>query len=136
LQGRRRSRPGRRPPEPPQNVHWNFWPALLTVLLGIPGSFAIFLAALFRTKNHVLSAVVLLILLFAFAGIACLLRKRAIQAAQSAALLKRFGTSDQAEIAALADTYIKLLEARDAAQADANAKSVTAEALLQLPFLQ
>lgn len=115
--------------EPPQNIRWNFWPALLTVLLGIPGSFIIFLAVLFRTKNHVLSAVVLLALLFAFAGIACFLRKRAIQAAQCAALFKRFGTSDQAEIAALADTYIKLCEARDAAQADASAKSATAEAL-------
>ncbi|MDO4315536.1 MAG: AAA family ATPase [Oscillospiraceae bacterium] len=57
------------------------------------------------------------------------LYRRSAQRARSAALLKRFGTSDQAEIAALADTYMKLLEARDAAQADASAKSATAEAL-------
>ena len=46
-----------------------------------------------------------------------------------AAHRKRFGTDDQAEISALADTYVKLLEARDAAQAELNAKSATADAL-------
>ena len=42
---------------------------------------------------------------------------------------KRFGTDDQAEIAALAEGYVQLLETRDAAQADLNAKSATADAL-------
>ena len=42
---------------------------------------------------------------------------------------KRFGTDDQAEIAALADTYMKLLDTRENAQADLNAKSATADAL-------
>ena len=50
-------------------------------------------------------------------------------AAWRAAHRKRFGTDDQAEISALADTYVKLLEARDAAQAELNAKSATADAL-------
>ena len=50
-------------------------------------------------------------------------------AAWRAARRKRFGTDDQAEIAAVVDTYIKLLEARDAAQAELNARSATADAL-------
>lgn len=57
-----------------------------------------------------------------------LLARRRFSAWQ-AALAKRFGTSDQTEIAALADTYIKLLDARDAAQADVNAKSAAADSL-------
>lgn len=115
--------------EPPQNVRWNIWPGLLTLLFGFPASFAAFLAVLFYTKNQFLSGALLFVLLLAVAGIASFLRKKAVQAAQCAALDKRFGTSDQTEIAALADTYIKLCEARDAAQAEANAKSATAEAL-------
>ena len=50
-------------------------------------------------------------------------------AAWRTARRKRFGTDDKAEISALADTYTKLLEARDAAQAELNAKSATADAL-------
>lgn len=113
----------------PQNIHWNIWPGLLTVILGYIAAFAAFAAISIVSKSQLLGAAVLLALLLAFTGIASLLRKKAIWSAQSAALLKRFGTSDQAEIAALAETYIKLLEARDAALADANAKSATAEAL-------
>lgn len=50
-------------------------------------------------------------------------------AAWHASRRKRFGTDDQAEIAALAEGYVQLLETRDAAQADLNAKSATADAL-------
>lgn len=50
-------------------------------------------------------------------------------AAWHAARRKRFGADDQTAITALAGTYIKLLEARDAAQSDLNAKSATADAL-------
>ena len=57
------------------------------------------------------------------------IQKRAIKRAQSAALVKRFGTADPSEIAALAESYIHALEIRDAAQADANAKSAISEAL-------
>lgn len=115
--------------DPPQNARWNFWPTLLTVILGFSAAFAVFYGVAVYTKRQLLSAVVLLALLVIFSGIAVLLRRKAVQAAQNAALLKRFGTSDQSEIAALADAYIKLLETRDAAQAEANAKSATAEAL-------
>lgn len=57
------------------------------------------------------------------------MQKRAIKRAQSAALVKRFGTADPSEITALAESYIHALEIRDAAQADANAKSAISEAL-------
>lgn len=57
------------------------------------------------------------------------MQKRAIKRAQSAALVKRFGTADPSEIAALAESYIHALEIRDTAQADANAKSAISEAL-------
>ena len=50
-------------------------------------------------------------------------------AAWHASRRKRFDTDDQAEIAALAEGYVQLLETRDAAQADLNAKSATADAL-------
>lgn len=57
------------------------------------------------------------------------MQKRAIKRVQSAALVKRFGTADPSEIAALAESYIHALEIRDAAQADVNAKSAISEAL-------
>ena len=56
-------------------------------------------------------------------------RRRALEKARDAALLRRFGTADQAAAAALADTYVKLLEARDTAQAQASAKSAVADSL-------
>lgn len=43
--------------------------------------------------------------------------------------MKRFGTPIRPEITALAESYIHALEIRDAAQADANAKSAISEAL-------
>lgn len=67
-------------------------------------------------------------LLLTAAGIWAFLRA-ASKKAQNSALLKRFGTVDQAEIAVLADTYVKLLEDRNVAQAEANNKSATADAL-------
>ena len=49
--------------------------------------------------------------------------------AQTAALQKRFGTTDKEAIAAMTEEYLVLLEARDSAQADAAAKSAAAESL-------
>lgn len=57
------------------------------------------------------------------------IRRRAIAQACSAALEKRFGTARQADLDALADTYIKLLDAQAAAQANTTGKSAAAEAL-------
>lgn len=57
------------------------------------------------------------------------LTRRALHKAQKAALERRFGTADPESISALAESYINRLDIRDAAQADANAKSATADAL-------
>lgn len=115
--------------EPPKAVNWNIWPGLLTLVFGFAAAFAISYAAAIYTKQPFLSAVILAVLLAASAGAAGKLRKRSIQDARNAALLKRFGTADPTEISALADTYIKLCEARDAAQSDANAKSAALDTL-------
>lgn len=56
------------------------------------------------------------------------MRKHAVKAAQTAALMKRFGTTDTNEIAAFADTYATAVEVRDAARADLSTKSATADA--------
>lgn len=48
------------------------------------------------------------------------------------ALQKRFGTADPAEIAALADTYCKACEVRDAAQAEAERRSAAADTLYNM----
>lgn len=56
------------------------------------------------------------------------MRKHTAKAAQTAALMKRFGTTDTNEIAAFADTYATAVEVRDAARADLSAKSATADA--------
>ena len=60
-----------------------------------------------------------------------LLWKRAGKQARTAALTARYGTADPAEITALGDTYIKQLADRDAAKAEASAKSAAAQGLWQ-----
>lgn len=119
--------------EPPKAVRWNIWPSLLVNIAGFAAAAAVgYLLdqSLALYPWHLPAAIaVFLVLDFVSVLAAGKMRRHAIRAAQDAALRKRFGTADQAEIAALADTYIKLLEARDAAQADAGAKSATAEAL-------
>lgn len=61
--------------------------------------------------------------------LAHLCRRRALTIARTAALTKRFGTADPAQIAALADAYCQDLTARDAAQAAVDTKSAAADAL-------
>ncbi len=56
------------------------------------------------------------------------MQKHAVKTAQTAVLMKRFGTTDTNEIAAFADTYATAVEVRDAARADLSAKSATADA--------
>ena len=56
------------------------------------------------------------------------MREHAVKTAQTAVLMKRFGTTDTNEIAAFADTYATAVEVRDAARADLSAKSATADA--------
>lgn len=117
----------------PQNVHWNIWPSLLVNIVGFAAAAAagyLLDQSLAAHPWHLPAAIaIFLVLDFVSVMAANKMRRRAIQAAQNAALIKRFGTSDQAEIAALADTYIKLLETRDAARTEANAKSAAADTL-------
>jgi DNA repair exonuclease SbcCD ATPase subunit len=68
-------------------------------------------------------------ILIAAAGGAYALSRAARRKAREAALLKRYGTADTAAIADMADTYYKLYEALEAARAEANAKTATADAL-------
>ena len=63
------------------------------------------------------------------AYISRLYRRHALEKLRNAALMKRFGTTDTDAIQALADTYVQLLERRDAAQAEVHAKTSTADAL-------
>ena len=56
-------------------------------------------------------------------------RRHALRAARNAALLKRFGTTDMGTISSMVDVYVQALAARDNAQAQANAKSASADTL-------
>ena len=67
--------------------------------------------------------------LIAGLGCAWTLARAARRRAREAALLKRFGTTDLEAVRQLADTYAKLCEARDAAQADVNTKTAAADTL-------
>ena len=58
-----------------------------------------------------------------------LYRRHALSTARSAALLKRFGTTDTEKISSMVNAYVQALAARDAAQANANAKSAAADTL-------
>ena len=62
-------------------------------------------------------------------SISRLYRKRALNQRRNAALMKRYGTTDTDTITALVDTYYELCQAQEAAQADVNAKTATADAL-------
>lgn len=119
--------------EPPRTVRWNVIPSLCVNIGGLlaAGVFGYLLdRALSAQSWHLPAAIGLFLVLGAFSVlIAHRMRLHAKKDAQDAALLKRFGTADQAVIAQMADTYCKLCEARDTAQADVNAKSATADAL-------
>lgn len=62
-------------------------------------------------------------------GVARVVRSHEAKSMQEAHLLKRFGTADTDAIRTMAEEYISLLDAFEAAQADANAKSAAAESL-------
>ena len=62
-------------------------------------------------------------------SISRLYRKRALNERRNAALMKRYGTTDTDTITALVDTYYELCQAQEAAQADVNTKTATADAL-------
>ena len=58
-----------------------------------------------------------------------LYRTHTLEAMRHTALTKRFGTADPDAITAMADTYCKLYEAREAAQEAVNAKTAAADTL-------
>ena len=63
------------------------------------------------------------------AGIAAVFRRSAADQKKRAAYLSAYGAETPEALAALAEDYVRLLDARSAAQADANGKSATADAL-------
>ena len=118
---------------PPTPADWQKGPGIVLIALGTIAAFVLFYmtgvalsGSLWQkpTAGGVLLA--MLGITYFFAG---RLRRKAIQSAQASALLKRFGTSDLETIQGLADTYCQLYEARDAAQANANARSAAADTL-------
>ena len=119
----------------PPKVSFNAAPALAVFFLMLAAAIGVTAFTLSRYSVYlsgwqtILSWSIFAVIIAAGAVISCQMQKRALKAAQNTALCKRFGTADADEIAALAETYAKAVETRDAAQADLNAKSGTAEAL-------
>ncbi|SFQ18076.1 AAA domain-containing protein [Oscillibacter sp. PC13] len=118
---------------PPTPSNWKKWPGLLVITAGTLASFVPFYAVGVRLtgspwqKPAALGVLLAgLCITYFFAG---QLRRRAIQSAQAISLQKRFGTADPKAICAMANAYSESCAARDAAQAAANAKAATAEAL-------
>ena len=118
---------------PSTPANWRRGPGILVITLGTIAAFALSYvtgAALSGSLWQKPAAIgVLLAVLAATWFLAGRLRRKAIQDAQASALLKRFGTADPDAIRQLAETYVKLCEARDTAQANANAKSAAADTL-------
>ena len=118
---------------PPAAVDWRKGPGLLVIVLGTIVSFILLYAAgaaLAGSPWQKPAAIGILLAGLAITwGAAWRLRSKALKKAQNAALTKRFGTADPDAIAAMADTYCKLCEARDAAQESVNAKTAAADTL-------
>ena len=115
---------------PPDGAKWNPVPVILTQVLGLLVAFTAFSAILKASDNYPLSFAVLAVLLLAALYLPRQLKKRAERQGQANLLFERFGCEDLAQIAALADTYAELLDSRNAAQADVQAKTAAAESLL------
>lgn len=119
----------------PPKVSFNAAPALAVFFLMLAAAIGVTAFTLSRYSVYlsgwqtILPWSIFAVIIAAGAVISRQMQKRALKAAQNTALCKRFGTADADEIAALAETYAKAVETRDAAQADLNAKSGTAEAL-------
>ena len=119
----------------PPKVSFNAAPALAVFFLMLAAAIGVTAFTLSRYSVYlsgwqtILPWSIFAVIIAAGAVISCQMQKRALKAAQNTALCKRFGTADADEIAALVEAYAKAVETRDAAQADLNAKSSTAEAL-------
>lgn len=122
--------------QPPQ-VSVNAWPSLLVFLLFLAAAVGSFLLVTAVPKTP-LTGWLRVLPWAAFAAVAAggtvvshLTRTHAVAKARSAALQKRFGSADPAEIASLADRYEALCAARDSAQQDCAGKSAAANALYE-----
>lgn len=119
----------------PPKVSVNTAPALAVFFLMLTAAIGVTAFTLSRYSTYlsglqkILPWSIFAVIIAAGAVISRQMQKRALKAAQNTALCKHFGTADADEIAALADTYAKAVETRDAAQADVNAKTATADAL-------
>ena len=119
----------------PPKVSFNAAPALAVFFLMLAAAIGVTAFTLSRYSVYlsgwqtILPWSIFAVIIAAGAVISRQMQKRALKAAQNTALCKRFGTADADEITALAEAYAKAVETRDAAQADLNAKSSTAEAL-------
>ena len=119
----------------PPKVSVNAAPALAVFFLMLTAAIGVTAFTLSRYSTYlsgwqkILPWSIFAVIIAAGAVISRQMQKRALKAAQNTALCKHFGTADADEIAALADAYAKAVETRDAAQADVNAKTATADAL-------
>ena len=119
----------------PPKVSVNAAPALAVFFLMLTAAIGVTAFTLSRYSTYlsgwqkILPWSIFAVIIAAGAVISRQMQKRALKAAQNTALCKHFGTADADKIAALADAYAKAVETRDAAQADVNAKTATADAL-------
>ena len=100
------------------------------IILGIAGAAATAAALwlgqpLGTTAALCLAAGILLL----SAGGSWALARSARRKAQEAALIKRYGTADASAISQLADTYYKMYQSREDAQAEVDKRSATADAM-------
>lgn len=118
---------------PPAPADWQKGPGLLVITLGTLAAFALFYLVGVSLNGSSLQKPAALAVLLAGLGatwfLAGRLRRSAVQKAQDAALVKRFGTADPAAIQKLADTYSKLYQDRENAQGEADRRSAAAESL-------
>lgn len=98
----------------------------LPVLLAIAGAA---LAVLFPGRRHSLWVAAICGVCCALPGLLIMLRRTTADRQKRAAYLAAFGANTPEDLEQLLDTYIKLCDARDAAQAEAGKRSATAEAL-------
>lgn len=92
----------------PPEIHIPAWPYLLPIVLGVPAALLLVRPWSLPDSRKGLF-IVLFFAVLAAAVFCCRSWKRAaIRRAQSAALVKRFGTADPTQISTLADTYLML----------------------------
>lgn len=115
---------------PPDDAKYNHLPSVLFLIGGLLLSFGIFFAAFRSMENKPVSFALLAALLLAVFLITRQIKSRALRNGRASLLLDRYGCKNPEELAALANTYAELLDSRNAAQADANARAAAAGSLI------